>query len=133
MKQKNIEQKEQARKFLKDLFEKDLKKGIRPICYTVLKHVSTSGMLRHIDVFYIGTDRKPILLNWYIEQLGLFNRAKHYDSPNADSLRVSGCGMDMGFHVVSVINSALYPYESGKSRAQQMGFNDIYLIKQEWL
>jgi len=75
--------------------------------YTVCKHVSRSGMLRHIDVFAI-VDGKPQSLNRYVEALGLYNRAKDFKANNADSLRVSGCGMDMGFAVVYDLSSAVF-------------------------
>ncbi len=98
---------EEAKKELLDLFKEDIKKGIPPTVYTTLKHVSSSGMLRHIDVIYIK-DNKPINLNFYIERLGLYKRAKNAHAANADSLRVSGCGMDMGFSVVFDLSGTLY-------------------------
>lgn len=75
--------------------------------YTVLKHVSSSGMTRHIDVLVIK-DNEPVLLNWYIEKLGSYKRGKNYNDKNADSLRVGGCGMDMGFAVVANLASTLF-------------------------
>ncbi len=102
-----MNEKEQAKKDLLKMFAGDIKKGKPPVIYTTVKHVSQRGMMRHIDINYIKNN-KPIKLNWYIQRLGLFKRAKNYDSKNADSLRVSGCGMDMGFHVVYNLSSILY-------------------------
>ncbi len=100
-----MEEKE-AREYLKGLFKQDIRKGKHPVVYTILKHVSNSGMLRHIDVIYIK-DNKPIKLNWYIEKMGLYKRGS-MESNNSDSLRVGGCGMDMGFNVVYSLSRNLY-------------------------
>ena len=108
------EQKEKAKQDLIKMFNSN-----KVALYTICKHVSRTGMMRHIDVIFITEDRTPININWYIEQLGLFNRAKHYNTLNADSLRVSGCGMDMGYYVVSTLSSVL--------------FNDYKVITQRWL
>ena len=102
-----MEEKEQIKQGLKELFKEDINQGKHPIIYTTLKHVSRSGMLRHIDVIY-PKDGDMIVLNWHIENLGLYKRAKTYKANNAGSLRVSGCGMDMGFSVVYDLSSALY-------------------------
>ena len=117
--------------------------------YTVLKHVSRSGMMRHIDVIVV-VDGKPRNINWFIEKLGLYNRAKNYDAKHADSLRVGGCGMDMGFDVVYNTSSVVfrggytclgekcmgndhhnkpYPEKDGMMHHDDGG----YAVKQEWL
>lgn len=113
-----IETKEDAKQFLLNLFKDDQNITL----YTILKHVSTSGMMRHIDVIYIK-DNQPINLNYYIEKLGLFKRAKSYATKNADSLRVSGCGMDMGYHVVYTLSAVLYGYQN----------KGAYKINHKWL
>lgn len=118
--------------------------------YTILKHVSSSGMSRHIDVVVIQ-DSKPKNINWYIEKLGLYKRAKSFDTKNANSLRVSGCGMNMGFDVVYNLSTTLYPngYKcQGEICHSNDHFNDHtcekikskhhhrdggYALKQEWL
>jgi hypothetical protein len=112
------EEKQKAKEFLINLFKEDKK----PKVHTSLKYVSRSGMLRHIDVIYIKNN-EPISLNWYIEKLGLFNRAKNYTAKNCDSLRVSGCGMDMGFHVVYTLSCVLYGYEH----------DNAYKLSHKWL
>ena len=118
--------------------------------YTQVVHVSRSGMSRHIDVFAIK-DNTPIKINWQIEKLGLFKRGSSYNAKNADSLRVGGCGMDMGFHVVYNLSSVLYRDGfkcSGKNCPSNDHFNDPefkrrkgkqhkgdggYALKQVWL
>jgi hypothetical protein len=93
--QLEIEQKEAKEEVLKLV-----KKGNYKV-YTALKHVSSSGMFRLIDCFVI-IKNKPQNINWYIEKLGLFKR-------NDDGrLKVSGCGMDMGFCVVYNLSSVIF-------------------------
>lgn len=74
--------------------------------YTKVVHVSKSGMLRHLDTFII-IDNHPMSLNWHIEKLGLFKRGD-VDANNADSLRVHGVGMDVGFEVVYNLGLELF-------------------------
>ncbi len=75
--------------------------------YTSMVHRSTSGMLRHIDV-YVMKKNRPIKLNCHIEAIGLFRRGA-YNAKNADSLRVGGWGEDKGFRVVYDLGAAIYP------------------------
>jgi len=72
--------------------------------YTLVRHVSRSGMSRLISAYVIH-DGEPQWLDGYISRLGLFKLA----SGPRDALRVGGCGMDMGFHVVYNLSQALYP------------------------
>ena len=122
--------KEELRKLLKEANYK---------VYTSLKHVSSSGMFRVIDCLIL-IDNKPIHINWYIEQLRLYKRHK-----NKEGLRVSGCGMDMGFSVVYNLSGVLYPkgFRSFHRNAingmkpSEKGYNwdndGGYRLKQEWL
>ena len=76
--------------------------------YTILKHVSRSGMSRDIScvmttesLTYKG---KQIInnLDYYI--------SKALDWPlNDKGIRVGGCGMDMGFHLIYSLSRILYP------------------------
>lgn len=80
--------------------------------YTVLRKVSASGMSRNIDV-YVIVDNRPVYLSGYIAKvLG-------WKLSNDRGIVVSGCGMDMGFHVVS-------------TTAQTLGI-DYKTIRQEWI
>lgn len=69
--------------------------------YTLIRHVSSSGMTRVIDVFVIQTDKhtgEPYLrrFSWSAAlALGWTYNRKH------EGVKVSGCGMDMAFHLVS--------------------------------
>lgn len=70
--------------------------------YCVAKHVSRSGMLRTID-FYVGKGCNMQSIAGYIsvalDMRGDWKRG---------GLKVSGCGMDMGFHVVHNLSYTLH-------------------------
>lgn len=71
---------------------------------TILRHRSSSGMSHVISVIGIGTDGT-------IEDYS-FNVAKALDLPidrDRGGVKVSGCGMDMGFHVVYELSRKLFP------------------------
>jgi len=73
--------------------------------YTVLRHVSRSGMSRRIDL-YVIVDGRPRWLS------GLAAKACGYrlaDGVGGRSLHVSGGGMDMGFSVVYGLSQTLWP------------------------
>lgn len=71
--------------------------------HTILRHVSQSGMTRAISV--ILTDKNgPRDISWLVAQAGL----GRFDRKN-DGVRVSGCGMDMGFHLVYGLARTLWP------------------------
>ena len=76
--------------------------------YTILRHRSASGMLRVIDVKALDcTDaRYPFRsLGWNVARAGIGDR---WDDKN-EGVRVGGCGMDMGVHLVYNLSYALYP------------------------
>lgn len=84
--------------------------------YTVLRHVSTSGMQRRIDCYAIGNDRRPIFLSGYMDAIGIGKR-----HPKKDGLVINGCGMDMGFHLVNSLSIALFcPNEYTKEGANAL-------------
>lgn len=70
--------------------------------YTVLRHVSRTGMTRWISVFAIrGGDL--VNITRYVSEVTHFK----YDD-RRDALRVHGAGMDVGFHVVYELSYQLY-------------------------
>jgi len=83
--------------------------------YTVLRHVSASGMSRRIDLYTIQ-DNKPVYLSGYYAML-------QGEEPPQNGYKVGGCGMDMGFHLVYTLSSLLF------------GFADRggYELRHEWL
>ena len=81
--------------------------------YTQVKHVSKSGMTRHIAVRFIKDDY-PYDYTYLV--------AKALDWGYSDKnhgVKVGGCGMDMGFHLINSLSYTLY--------------DDGYAIKQRWL
>ncbi len=94
-----------------DAIEK-LRELIKPgdTVYTILDHVSTSGMSRAIRVVLLSCeDGKAVDLhpNWAIGRaLGL--RHWRRNGREQDALVVGGCGMDMGFHLVYELSHTLY-------------------------
>jgi hypothetical protein len=84
-----------------------LKKMVRPgrKVYTSLEHVSKSGMSRDISVFIV---RKGEIFNitWLVGRiLGL----RRQDN---GGIRIGGCGMDMGYHIVMNLSYALHGMKS---------------------
>jgi hypothetical protein len=88
--------------------------------YTVLRHVSASGMSRNIDV-YVFRDNRPVYLTGAVANLLDAKRAKD------NSIQISGCGTDMGFEIVYRLSRALYP--NGSDAEKDGG----YVLKHEWL
>lgn len=109
---KTNEVKREAIKYLKSLL-----KSKNKTIFTIVRHVSQSGMQRRISCF-VAVKGSIQCIDWYIEQLGLYKRHK-----NKEGLVVNGCGMDMGFSVVYNTSSQLY---EGQERAG-------YIINQRWL
>lgn len=117
---------------------KTLKKVCKPgsTVYTILRHVSQSGMSRRISCFVIGKDKKPFMLDWYFEKLDISKR--HRDK---EGLVVGGCGMDMGFHLVYCLGRKLYPkgFKLAKNQygrnGDKSGFDKDggYALNQEWV
>lgn len=84
--------------------------------YTILRHVSRSGMQREISVV-VFQDGQPIHPNWSVAKALGWRLNK---GGMNDALIVGGCcGMDMGFHLVYTLSQVLY----GKGGE----------LKQQWL
>ncbi|KKL77358.1 hypothetical protein LCGC14_2035670 [marine sediment metagenome] len=100
--------------------------------YTTLKHVSRSGMSRSIDVHIIKANKPRWLsrsvaeiLNWGFDE-------------KREAVKVSGCGMDMGFHLVYTLSSVLFPNGSktlitGRNGDKKPEKDGGYLLEQVWM
>lgn len=92
-----------------------------PVIHTITRHVSASGLTRDISLIYIKgstihniTYSAALALEWPLsEKSG--NRA----------VRVSGAGMDMGFHTVYTLSRVLYRDIQGTDAG--------YCLRQAWL
>jgi len=83
----------------------DLLKIIRPgdTVYTVLRHRSSSGMCRWIDLYLIdGGD--PHRITWMVGHATGYT----YDTKR-EALKVQGCGTDVGFDAVYNLSRVLWP------------------------
>lgn len=94
--------------------------------YTVLRHRAASGMTRYIDLYYIK-DNVPHRITWHAAKvLGWTYCTKR------EALKVGGCGMDMGFHAVYCLASALFR-EGDTFRDPVTGEDAGYSLRHEWL
>ena len=93
----------QRRDYQKDL--DDLRQLLPPgtTVYTVLRHVSSSGMLRVISPVVIH-DGTPFDITWRVALALGWRR-----DDKRDGIRVTGAGQDMGWHLVYALSAALYP------------------------
>lgn len=91
----------------KDAFEW-LRKMLKPgdTVHTILDNVSRSGMSRDIRIVVLR-DGEALHPNWSVRVLLGYPSAKH-----GDGMRVGGCGMDMGFHIVHSLGYALFGQEA---------------------
>ena len=69
--------------------------------WTVLRHVSSSGMTRDISPVIV-VDGKPADISYWVNQLGIGTQGRN------GGVRLGGAGMDMGFHLVYSLSYSLY-------------------------
>jgi hypothetical protein len=92
--------------------------------YTILRSVSSSGMTRHISLVVAGVNDEGKADLYDITFLAAQAMGENLSERNGHrTIKVNGCGMDMGFHLVYNLSSVLY---HGEERAG-------YKIKQAWL
>lgn len=70
--------------------------------YTNLRKVSASGMTRHISV-HIATEGAIEDITWLVGRA--IGEKRDLDT---GGLKISGCGMDMGFQIVYSLSAVLY-------------------------
>ena len=85
----------------------DLRALVNPgmTVYCVIRHVSRSGMYRVIDPMVV--DPEGGMRN--IGYLAAKALEWGYDDNHGGGVKVTGCGMDMVFHLVYVLGSVLFP------------------------
>lgn len=96
---------------------KELKKAFPKgsTAYTKLIHCSSSGMTRIIGVIGIKKNEP----RYYSYKVGELLDYKCSDKFGEYGVKVGGCGMDMGFHLIYQLSSILY--------------KDGYAINQRWI
>jgi hypothetical protein len=103
--------------YLRELFAGDDKPEIR----TVLRHVTSSGMSRDISLFYVKNNQILNITYYAARAIGWRNVERN----GSGAVRVGGCGMDMGFHLVYTLSRTLY--------ASSDGVDAGYRLAQRWL
>ena len=119
----------------------ELRKMLKPgdTVYTVLRHVSRSGMSRGIDC-YVMQDGEPRWVSRLVHRATGFSFDK-----KRDCLRVGGCGMDMGYHVMMNVSYAIHGHSDKGDDAKEAGekgrpftprpghYRAGYSLKHRWL
>lgn len=123
-------------KSLRDESIKVLRKMLRPgtTVYCKLDHVSRSGMLREISLYVIHKG-EFVCINWRASQIIGWHQGNH------GGIKVTGCGMDMGFKLVYTLSSYLYPkgFKLAKNQygrnGNKSGFDSDggYALKCSWM
>lgn len=92
-----------------------LRKWLKPgdTVHTILDHVSRSGMSRDIRVVILR-DGEALHPNHSVAVVLGYPRAS-----KGDGLRVGGCGMDMGFHIVHSLGYALFGKEASEGTGKE--------------
>lgn len=96
---------------------------------TILNHVSRSGMMRHISLV-IARDSEIIDITWLA--------ARALDMKRADNggIKISGCGMDMGFSLVYSLGATMWPNGTKKPHGTRNGQPDYdggYALNHRWI
>jgi hypothetical protein len=112
-------QKEQERESARAYLLSILNKQNKPTLYTNLKSVSSSGMSRDMKVLAV-VEGEIVDITYYVGKLDI-GTIKERNGQRV--IRVGGCGMDMGFHVVYTVSAILYGYED----------RGAYTIRHQWI
>ena len=120
---------------------KELKKliGRKHKVYTKIDHVSQSGMTRHISCYVVHKGE----LHNVTYLVGAIT--DYRPSKKTYGLVVSGCGMDMGFHLIYTLSRIMYPkgFKSSlrngvngmnpKAKGYEWDNDGGYRINHEWM
>lgn len=96
--------------------------------YTQIVSVSKTGMSRVIRLHIVDDGKIVGITGYAATVLGW--------SGDADGLKVTGCGMDMGFHTVYCLGQSLWPQGTPEPHGSRNGAPDSsggYALKHEWL
>ena len=97
--------------------------------YCILRSVSASGMSRSISLYVKSEGDMRNVDSLIADALG-------YKLSKKTGVLVSGCGMDMGFHLVYALGCALWPAGTGTPHGSRNGQPDTdggYALKHVWL
>lgn len=99
------------------------------VVYTVCFHVSQSGMSRDIGTFIVKNNEIMDITYQVANVIG-------WPVSKNQGVRVAGCGMDMGFHLVYSLGAMLWPDGTKDPHGSRNGEPDRtggYALKQRWL
>lgn len=106
--------------------------------FTILRHVSKSGMSRVVQVVKMDEDGNPLYLGWNVAKACGFSWNDRHEG-----VAVGGCGFDAGFQVVYEIGRALWPeggpleHSARERQERQLGEtiekDGGYLLRHSWL
>lgn len=103
--------------------------------YTILRHVSSSGMLRRISCVIPVIDDNGRTVIRSLDHL--VSAATHYRLDKRDEgLRIGGAGMDMGFAIVYDLGKSLWPNGTPQPHGHRNGEPDSaggYALRHRWL
>jgi hypothetical protein len=107
------QERERSRAYLLELFNAQE----IPMVSTIIRHVTASGMSRDISLVSVNDRGQIVNLAWHIDKVCTTGSLKERNGSRV--IRVSGAGMDMGFHIVYNLSLVLY--------------GDGYKLRQEWI
>jgi hypothetical protein len=82
--------------------------------HTIIRHVSRSGMQRAISVLASTEDGGVQDVSWMVARAVGWRLHTHHDG-----VKVDGCGMDMGFHLIYTMSQVVH--------------GDGYAVSQRWV
>lgn len=95
--------------------------------YTTLRHVSKSGMMRRISLLIVVDGELRNIDNLAADAMG--------DVNTGNGIKATGCGMDMGFHLVYNLGYYLWPNGTPEPHGTRNGEPDRdggYALKHDW-
>lgn len=107
------QQAQESQDFLRLVFSKQE----RPTVWTSLKHVSSSGMSRDMKALTV-IEGEIVDITWHVAHASGVARLAERNGQRV--VRIHGCGMDMGFHLVHSLSYGLYE-------------GDGYQLRHEWI
>lgn len=125
-----MSKKQEKEQEIKDSIQR-LRKWLRPgdRVFTRVDHVSSSGMSREISCF-ISRGREVINISWYVA------RALEYTQGKNDGIKIQGCGMDMGYHIIYSLGAVLWPNGTRKPHSTHNGepaLSGGYALRHSWV
>lgn len=123
-----MKQSEREKMEAKERLLEILKPGMQ--IYTVLTHVSTSGMSRSIQLKIVQDGDICDITYYAARAMGDKIDAKH------GGIKIGGCGMDMGFALVYDLGRTLWPHgtpEPHGTRNSEIDNDGGYALKQRWI